>query len=258
MLQQLLSSPIKALTLYSDVELTEDEIAEALIDAKSRKSKLTELEKRKEESRERSKILTEAFTMEGLLKFCAGYYRQRFAKEYIIDKGICEILAMYFTDDARFEAAGYSLDKGVLLMGNVGVGKTELMKFFQKNKKQCFKVVPCNEVADDYSTYKNDIAEVYSTPISKAMNDADVFFQRQIGFCFDDLGTEEIKNDFGNKKNVMADILMSVYNKKDFTKFFITTNLSSEEIEAKYGTRIKSRLREMFNVFKIDGEDKRK
>lgn len=61
------------------------------------------------------------------------------------------------------------------------------------------------------------------------------------------------------KKNVMADVLQAVYNKKNFSKFHITTNLmNKEEIEAKYGSRVNSRLREMFNVFSLEGTDRRK
>lgn len=144
-------------------------------------------------------------------------------------------------------------------MGDVGTGKTEIMKFFQKNKKACFTIKSCVDIAADFSIYKNEIDETYSTPIEKPLNDPDVFFQREIGYCFDDLGTEEVKNDYGNKKNVMADIIMAVYNKKNFTKFHITTNLmNKEEIEGKYGSRVNSRLREMFNVFSLDGNDRRK
>lgn len=55
----------------------------------------------------------------------------------------------------------------------------------------------------------------------------------------------------------MADILMEIYKRKDYEKFFITTNLNNEEIELKYGSRVLSRLREMFNVFILEGKDRR-
>lgn len=246
------------MALYADIELTTEEIAKALQDAKANKARVLEFEERQAQSRQRAKELTEPFDVRGLLNFCIRFYTERFNKSFFLSSELIGPFAEYFTNDPDFEKRGYSLNKGILIMGNVGVGKTELMKFFQKNKKQCYKVISCNEVADDYSHFKNDIAEVYSTPIQKAMNDADVFFQREIGYCFDDLGTEEIKNDYGNKKNVMADILMAIYNKKQFSKFFITTNLNSEEIIERYGSRINSRLREMFNVFVLEGNDMRK
>lgn len=243
------------------MELTEAEIADALTQAKSKKALVLEQEERNQRSRQKNKILFEPFTSQSLIEFCKEYFIERTGKEFVIhenNRKLVEWLAMYFTGNPEFEKGGFSLQKGILLMGNVGRGKTALMQFFQKNKKGCYAVKSCADIADDYSIYKGEIAAVYSTLIEKAVNDAAFFFQRGIGYCFDDLGTEEIKNDFGNKKNVMADILMAIYNKKQFANFHITTNLSAEEIEQRYGSRIRSRLREMFNTFELPGNDMRK
>ena len=60
----------------------------------------------------------------------------------------------------------------------------------------------------------------------------------------------------------MAEILLTRYdlfiNHKLLTHF--TTNLSAGEIETIYGNRVRSRMREMFNLiaFKEDCKDKRK
>jgi hypothetical protein len=261
LLQQLLSDPIKRLTLHSDIELTEQEITEALIEAKSKKDTRLQYEKATELRREKSDELFRKWDRQELIDFCLQFYFDRFRKSFMVDgenTALVLKLADYFSGRESFKAGGYSLDKGILIMGNVGTGKTELMKFFQKNKKCCYSIKPVNDIAGEFSIYKNEIDDVYSTPIEKPLNDPDVFFQRKIGYCFDDLGTEEIKNDYGNKKNVMADILMAIYSKKQFSKFHITTNLSSEEIAERYGTRISSRLREMFNVFAMSGTDRRK
>jgi hypothetical protein len=60
----------------------------------------------------------------------------------------------------------------------------------------------------------------------------------------------------------MAEILLSCY---DYYHSFgmlthLTTNLNSVEIEKQYGVRVRSRLREMFNLvaFPADARDKRK
>jgi hypothetical protein len=243
------------------VELTEVEIAEALTAAKSKKALVLEHEQRAERSRQKNKILFEPFTPKTLVQFCSDFFIERYGKEFDIhenNRKLVEWLALYFTGNPEFERGGFSLQKGILLMGNVGRGKTALMQFFQKNKKGCYAVKSCADIADDYGVYKGEIAQVYSSLIEKAVNDQAFFFQRHIGYCFDDLGTEEIKNDFGNKKNVMADILMAIYNKKQYANFHITTNLSAEEIEQRYGSRIRSRLREMFNTFELPGVDMRK
>lgn len=261
-LQQLLSKPIDRLILHSDIELSEEEICEAIIRAKSEKGIRIQYEQNETNRRNQSKNLMKVWNNVELIEYCHIFYAQRFDVNFEIDKNnslLVHQLSLYFTNDTEFEKAGYSLKKGVMVMGNVGTGKTEIMRFFQKNKKKCFKIISCVDISDEFSIYKSEIADIYSTPIDKPLHDASVFFQKDIGYCFDDLGTEEVKNDYGNKKNVMADVLMAVYNKKQYHKFFITTNLKSkEEIEAKYGTRVNSRLREMFNVFVLDGTDRRK
>ncbi len=38
----------------------------------------------------------------------------------------------------------------------------------------------------------------------------------------------------------------------------VTTNLSGDQIEENYGTRVRSRMREMFNMIILPGEDRRK
>lgn len=261
-LETLLSSPTKRLNEHRDIELTEDEIAEALVKAKSEKSVRIQYEENERLRRQASDEVMLPFNTEQLIQYCKKFYFYRFRQHFIIDdhnKTLIEKLALYFTNDEKFNVAGYSLKKGILIMGNVGRGKTELMKFFQKNKKRCYTVIPCTTVANEYLIYKDEIEKVYSSGLEKPLHDPSVFFQKFIGYCFDDLGTEEVKNAFGNKKNVLTDIIMAIYTKKDFEKFHITTNLDidDKEFEDRYGTRVVSRFKEMFNVFVLDGTDRR-
>lgn len=46
------------------------------------------------------------------------------------DKNIYSMVLMYFNEDPRFEqiSPSYTLKKGLLIRGNVGVGKTMMMK----------------------------------------------------------------------------------------------------------------------------------
>ena len=82
-----------------------------------------------------------------------------------------------------------------------------------------------------------------------------------INYCFDDLGTENNLKHYGNECNIMAEILLSRYDLFISRKLIthLTTNLSASEIEAAYGNRVRSRLREMFNLIAFDNSsnDKR-
>ncbi|SNB23898.1 conserved hypothetical protein [Flavobacterium psychrophilum] len=80
------------------------------------------------------------------------------------------------------------------------------------------------------------------------------------GYCFDDLGTEKQIKHFGNDCNVMAEILISRYEQfiENNSVTHITTNLSASELENYYGNRVRSRLRNMFNLIAFDRETKDK
>ena len=80
--------------------------------------------------------------------------------------------------------------------------------------------------------------------------------------CFDDLGVEPAGRFYGKDCNVMGEILLSRYelflNHKIRTH--ATTNLDSDELEERYGSRVKSRMRQLFNLVSFDEKtaDKRK
>lgn len=81
-------------------------------------------------------------------------------------------------------------------------------------------------------------------------------------YCFDDLGVENNLKYYGNECNVMAEILLSRYDLFISHNMLthITTNLNSSEIESMYGNRVRSRMRQMFNLigFEAISKDKRK
>lgn len=81
-------------------------------------------------------------------------------------------------------------------------------------------------------------------------------------YCFDDLGVENTVSFRGTKWNVMLEILYTRYDYFISHKMIthVTTNLNGEELEAMYGLRMRSRMREMFNLisFEQGTADKRK
>lgn len=83
---------------------------------------------------------------------------------------------------------------------------------------------------------------------------------RLTGYCFEDLGAEQQIKHFGNDCNVMAEILISRYEQfvENNSVTHITTNLSASELENAYGYRVRSRLRQIFNLIAFDRETKDK
>lgn len=172
-----------------------------------------------------------------------------------------DLLKWYFSKDTRFVDAGYSLSKGIILKGPVGCGKTTLMKAFSKNIYQSYAVVSCRRISSDYKDKGMNGIYKYSDVVENKM--AALFYgQDQQGWCFDDLGAEGNRKNFGDELNVMTEIFSNWYDRRGigFNKIHITTNLGASEIEERYGARIRSRMREMFNLIDFDDstEDKRK
>lgn len=226
---------------FDDIELDEIEIEEALRMGRERKFyKLKEITYR--ESLNKAPVYP-SYTAEQLEEF--------YKKEFSVDSENEEVvknLFKYFANDQSFNG---NLEKGLFLMGGVGVGKTTLMKFFFKNQRRSFRIESCREVESKYATNGDSYLHKLSYNMPVAIN-ADPFGHKEIGMCFDDLGTEANGKHFGKEKNVMAEVLLNRYdNDLPYCSTHVTTNLTADEIKEQYGTRVSDRIREMFNIIKF-------
>ena len=161
---------------------------------------------------------------------------------------VYKLIAYFLKDEPTCFQYGINLNKGILLSGPVGCGKTSLMnlmKYLTATEHKFF-VKPCRDISFEFIQDGYQIIHKYS--IGK------LYQSEPRTYCFDDLGTENNLKYFGNECNVMAEILLSRYDlfisKKLLTH--ITTNLSATEIEKHYGNRVRSRLREMVNSIAYD------
>ena len=161
---------------------------------------------------------------------------------------VYKLIAYSLKDEPTCFQYGINLNKGILLTGPIGCGKTSLMnlmKYLTATEHKFF-VKPCRDISFEFIQDGYQIIHKYS--IGK------LYQSEPRTYCFDDLGTENNLKYFGNECNVMAEILLSRYDlfisKKLLTH--ITTNLSATEIEKHYGNRVRSRLREMVNLIAYD------
>lgn len=243
-------------------KLTDEERDLVVKEAEEKKRQAIDHEERIERMRQWEIVLSKAFTSKELAMY-VEWRANRNGVPFTIDSSnqeVFKLLCQYFTSNPSFEKAGdYSLRKGIMLCGAVGRGKTHLMSLFKGNQKRSYQMVSCRLIADKFKTMGEEVLHTWSHPINVPTH-LDTFNQNQIGVCFDDLGTEREKRNYGDSVNVMADILLNRYDYAATPHHWthITTNLTADEIEACYGTRVRSRMREMFNMITLGGEDRRR
>ncbi|WP_312324635.1 ATPase [Soonwooa sp.] len=183
-------------------------------------------------------------------------------KEYYITEEEKSILfatiAYMLNDDLVAKEMNFDLNKGILLSGPIGCGKTSLFKILRycKFPRAKYNIVSTRSVVTEFIRDGYPVLEKYTNAVAIGE------LVSPKTYCFDDLGVEAASKFYGNDCNVMAEILLTRYDlfveKKLLTH--VTTNLTASEIEHQYGNRLRSRMREMFNVFGFDNfvEDKRK
>lgn len=167
------------------------------------------------------------------------------------NKGVVNTLCMYFTGDMDFLKLrpDFSFSKGLLLIGPIGCGKTELMKICNENPKLSFSQHDCQDIVDEYTTKEigEEVFDKYCSSPANKSNDK-YFGQQYLGRFFDDLGSESLGNHMGNIRNVMGEIIRIRHKElpRHFTHF--TSNLDMEALKSFYGERAADRLKEMCNV----------
>lgn len=168
---------------------------------------------------------------------------------------VYKLIAYFLKDKETAFRYNINLDKGILLSGPVGCGKTSLlnvMKYLTPVPYK-FSVKPCRDISFEFIKDGYEVIHRYAN--------GKLYISEPKIFCFDDLGVENNLKYYGNECNVMAEILLSRYDifiaKRIPTH--ITTNLSASEIELQYGVRVRSRLREMMNLiaYEKNTNDKR-
>jgi DNA replication protein DnaC len=169
---------------------------------------------------------------------------------------VIKLLCYFLKDTSTANYYALNLNKGILLNGPIGCGKTTLMnllRFYEQPLNRFF-IKSCRDISFEFIQNGYEVIHKYSK-LSFNASEPRVY-------CFDDLGTENNLKYFGNECNVMAEILLSRYDLFSSKKMIthLTTNLSASEIESFYGNRVRSRMREQFNLIAFDSkaQDKRK
>ena len=176
-------------------------------------------------------------------------------KIYKEDEPLLFKLCSYFIQD-HYSCAQMGIDtsKGILLSGPVGCGKTSLMQLLLHlaPHKTTYKIIPTRNIIFSFNAAGFETLEQYN---------------QTKNYCFDDLGAEPTGSHYAKECNVLGEILLSRYDiftdnnlvaERSRSITHITTNLNAQELEKKYGNRVRSRLREMFNLISFDENSKDK
>lgn len=263
-------SPQEVLDSFSHIELTEDEYRLAIIEAKRKKDGLLKAQEREIRAAENRRLLTARnWSFEQTKDFMMNRAENLFEGKFKLDTSnerVFDLLCYYFSYDQKFvvlaaemKVSNPSLDKGLILGGNCGVGKTWLMSLFRRNNRQVYVVEHAKDVAKSFHVGGEEAIEKHYQVIKNAFQDPTVLFQDTSGLCMEDIGAEDIKNNYGNKTNVIGDIIEVRYVNKCMGPYFHgTTNLTAVQFEQFYGVRVTSRLRENVNFIELGGPDRRK
>jgi energy-coupling factor transporter ATP-binding protein EcfA2 len=230
------------------------------------------------------------------LEFIEAKGKQLFGDSFKIYKAdhpiIYKLMIYTIRDQKSCSSNNINLQKGILLTGPVGCGKTSLMQLMPYITPQfrAYAIFPTRNIVFSFNANGYDTINTYSS---------------KRACCFDDLGAEPTGRHYGHDCNVMAEILISRYeltqpysreaaksswqrpaihklngtesnsiesqkrvvhkvpknipNPNALKITHLTSNLNALEIEDRYGERVRSRLREMVNVlaFPANSPDKR-
>lgn len=192
------------------------------------------------------------YSFESVLQYMEVKGKQLFGNHFRIypeDHEILSKLIHYMIKDLEnCQKHNIDIDKGLLLTGPIGCGKTSLMKLlkFIVPHFRPYSVIPCRNIVFAFNHLGFRTIQDYGD---------------NNYFCFDDLGVERLGKHFGQDCNVMGEILLSRYELmiKHKMRTHATTNLNAQELEERYGNRVRSRMRRLFNLIAFDekSQDKR-
>ena len=221
--------------------------------------------------------------------------------DFVIDdcnRPVIDQIVKYLRRDADFlKTPGYSFEKGLLLRGGIGTGKTLLMLGLRSflDEMRFFRLLAPGEPSERYDLYEERGLRVTSLTGPAFLTTGEIVLSFNVdGFqifthvkegrktdteavtvgplILDDLGTENLGLHFGSRTNVISELLMMRYER--FVAFrrltgserreyqhpvtHGTSNLNHNELREFYGDRVYDRMRELFNDIVCDGDSRRK
>lgn len=202
----------------------------------------------------------EDFWKHGLIK-SFNYVSPGFVIDDRNKRLIAEIYTWVWARLGRMESGKLDPNKGLLLWGEIGTGKTTIIKGLQRylaminqlcygsnNRSMCIEIKSAAEISLHYASEGMKALERWTE-------------RKQAGhLAIDEIGREEISTHFGTTCNTIQTLLQLRYEQRHSILTLGTTNINmiSDEFANRYGSYIQDRVKEMFNVIRVGGDSRRK
>jgi DNA replication protein DnaC len=150
--------------------------------------------------------------------------------------------------DAFLECVFSSPPKGLLISGASGVGKTAFAK-------AVLGAFLAHTVRKPLTLNLSDPETLALIDYEREPDIVEEFCSRSL--ILDDLGAERAQSNFGQPREIAAEFIMRYHEKCSGHRLFVTTNLTGEELLARYQQRVLTRLTDMMHFVKFTGTSKR-
>lgn len=238
----------KLAAINFEARLDKEKILQAANDAKEHEIwRKRQQDKRRQIEMERKAELVAKCNREYFRQMMEHYatvhspYKKLIADEHTLE--LMDVIISFFTEDEEKMAAyGMAAGKGLMLRGISGLGKTFLLEAIKGNPRNPFSVINMLDVEDE-------IKDTGSFSVNPART-----------VVLDDVGTETTPVKFyGTDVHWFKTFVESASRYPErWKRIIITTNLNGEGMGEKYGARVRSRLRQMVNVYNVKGNDLRR
>lgn len=172
------------------------------------------------------------------------FYGEKFNLDDTKRAKMYENLYYYFLKSSQ---CPYDLNKGIALVGSIGVGKSSCLRIFQRLFSK-FQIANTQEVLNHF--YKNGIKGVIQ----------DYGYDRKVDLCIDDFGIDRgTNNEYGNRVELFHELYVQryeLYVRENF-KFHFTSNLVPSDLREMLGDRLYDRLKETNNLITWEGKSLR-
>lgn len=206
-------------------------------------------DKEEKEKKDRLINLEKSHSARFIFNLMAWTSENVFRKKLIVNddtKKLITAICFFISKDERFEKElGYSFKKGLFIRGVSGLGKTYLFECIKNNEFTPVSICSMLEITER-------IQKEGSFDFPLMQNERSCLY-------LDDVGTEEpVVNYYGTKIHFFKNFIENYYLKnKVYDKLIISTNIDFDTVEKNYGFRVRSRVKDMFNIIDVSGKDLR-